>query len=77
MPMSSEGGGRSNLFSAYKVSTADFEDFLCFLKLVTFGLFINDLSSQIEAFCVLQWTGFLVAFFLENLNCFVLIRVRI
>ena len=31
MPMSSEGGGKSNLFSAYKVSTADFEDFLCFL----------------------------------------------
>lgn len=31
MPMSPEGGGKSNLFSAYKVSTADFEDFLCFL----------------------------------------------
>ena len=46
MPMSSEEGGKSNLFSAYKVSTADFEDFLCFLKLITFGLFINDLSKS-------------------------------
>ena len=46
MPMSPEGGGKSNLFSAYKVSTADFEDFLCFLKLITFCLFINDLSKS-------------------------------
>ena len=46
MPTSLEGGGEGELLSAYKVSTADFEDFLCFLKLITFGLFINDLSKS-------------------------------
>lgn len=65
MPMSSEGGGKSNLFSAYKVSTADFEDFLYFLKLITFGLFINDLSKSNWSFlcfamdrvssCIFPW----------------------
>ena len=63
--MSSEGDGKSNLFSAYKVSTADFEDFLYFLKLITFGLFINDLSKSNWSFlcfamdrvssCIFPW----------------------
>ena len=77
MPMSSEGGGKSNLFSAYKVSTADFEDFLYFLKLITFGLFINDLSKSNWSFLCFAMDRVSSCIFLENLNCFVLIRVRI